>query len=107
MSDVYVILQKPKGIQHEMYEIIAIATVYLAKTETILPENRDIDEDMAKITAGIIMTACAMARLPQAGDSWRSAQVGDPGQVSNARRSTQESPGQPSRCGKRDQREAA
>ncbi len=84
-----------------------MATVCLAKTETILPENRDIDEDMAKITAGIIMTACAVANLPQAGDSWRSAQVGDPGQVGNARRSTQESPGQPSRCDKRDQREAA
>ena len=29
----------------------------------------DADEDMAKITAGLIMTACAMAHLPQAGDS--------------------------------------
>ena len=48
MSDVCVILQKPKGIQHEMYEIKTIATVYLAKTETILPANRDIDEDIAK-----------------------------------------------------------
>ena len=67
----------------------------------------DADEDMAKITAGLIMTACAMAHLPRPADSWRSAQVGDPGQVGNARRSTQESPGQPSRCDKRDQREAA
>ena len=31
----------------------------------------DADEDMVKITAGLIMTACAMAHLPRAGDSWR------------------------------------